>query len=198
VGLGGGFFKLVLDEVGDDLGVGFGLEFVAFGDEGGFELEVVFDDAVVDDDKGAGAVAVGVCVFFGGAAVGGPAGVADAVGAVDGRGGDDGFEVSELAGGAAEFEGVGRGFSRLGGRAADGDAGGVVTAVFEAAQAFNDDGDDRLWTDVTDDSTHEFEFRRCAGKPGSEEPEQCAKDAAKDANNAKGCGILGAPTKCKS
>jgi hypothetical protein len=33
-----------------------------------------------------------------------------------------------------------------------GDAGGVVAAVFEAAQAFNDDGDDGLGH-VTDDST---------------------------------------------
>ncbi len=99
--------------------------------------EVVFDDAVVHDDEGSGAVAVGVGVLFGGAAVGGPAGVADAVGAVDGRGGDDGFEVAELAGRAAELEGVG-GF----GGAADGDAGGVVAAVLEAAKTFNDDGDD--------------------------------------------------------
>ena len=101
------------------------------------EGEVVLDDAVVDDDEGAGAVAVGVGVLFGGAAVGGPAGVADAEGAVDGAVGDDVFEVAELAGGAAQCEAVGA--------AGYGDAGGVVAAVFEAAQAFNDDGDDRTW-----------------------------------------------------
>ena len=54
--------------------------------------------------SGAGAVAVGVGVLFGGAAVGGPAGVADAEGAVDGVFGEDGGEVGELAGGAAELE----------------------------------------------------------------------------------------------
>jgi hypothetical protein len=80
----GGEVELVFDEVGDDLGVGFGDEDVALGDELALELEVVFDDAVVDDDERAGAVAVGVGVLFGGAAVGGPAGVADAVGAVEG------------------------------------------------------------------------------------------------------------------
>ncbi len=91
--------------MGDDFGVGLGDELVAVGDELGLEGEVVFDDAVVDDDEGAGAVAVGVGVLFGGAAVGGPAGVADAEGAVDGGVGDDGLEVAELAGGAAELRG---------------------------------------------------------------------------------------------
>ena len=132
--------------MGDDLGVGFGLEDVALGDEGVLEREIVFDDAVVDDDEGARAVAVGGGVFFGGAAVSGPAGVADAEGAVDGRVVDDGFEVAELAGGAAEFE--------AGGASGYGDAGGVVTAVLEAAKTFNDDGDDRLRTNVSNDSTH--------------------------------------------
>ena len=109
--------------------------------------EVVFYDAVVDDDEGSGAVAVGVGVFFGGAAVGGPAGVADAVGAVDGVFGEDVGEVAELAGGSAELEGVAA--------AGDGDAGGVVSAVLEAGEAFHDDGDAGLRADVTDDSTHE-------------------------------------------
>ena len=44
--------------VGDDLGVGFSDEDVALGGQFPFELEVVFDDAVVDDDDAAGAVAV--------------------------------------------------------------------------------------------------------------------------------------------
>ena len=40
------------------------------------------------------------------------------------------------------------------GATGDGDAGGVVAAVFEAAQAFDDDGDGGLRADVSDDSTH--------------------------------------------
>jgi hypothetical protein len=137
--------------VGDDFGVGFGDEGVAGGDELALEGEIVFDDAVVDDDEGSGAVAVGVGVLFGGTTVGGPAGVADAEGAVDGVGGDDGLKVAELAGGATEFEG--------GGASGYGDAGGVVATVLEAAQAFNDDGDDGLRTDVSNDSTHVLECR---------------------------------------
>jgi len=49
----------LLNEVGDDFGVGLGDELVAFFNELALEVEVVFDDAVVDDDDAAGAVAVG-------------------------------------------------------------------------------------------------------------------------------------------
>ena len=132
--------------MGDDLGVGFGAELVSLGDEFGFEGQVVFDDAVVDDDEGAGAVAVGVGVLLGGAAVGGPASVADAEGALDGTGGENGLEVAELAGGAAELE--------AGGASGDGYAGGVIAAVFEAAQAFDDDGDGGVGANISDDSAH--------------------------------------------
>ncbi len=144
----GGLLDLFFDQVGDDLGVGLGDELVAGGGKLFFESEIVLNDAVVDDDEGAGAVAVGVRVFFGRAAVGGPAGVADAEAAVQRMLGDDGFEVAQLAGSTAEFETVG--IARYG------DAGGVISAVFETAQAFNDDGDDGLRSDVTNNSTHRF------------------------------------------
>ena len=138
--------ELVLDEVGDDLGVGFGDELVALGDEFVLEREIVFDDAVVHDDERAGAVAVGVGVFLGGAAVGGPAGVADAVGAVDGVAGEDGFEVAELAGGAAELRGPrGRRRRRCRRSHSRGTRGG---------EALHDDGDEGLRADVSDDSAH--------------------------------------------
>ena len=69
---------MFLDEVSDDFGVGLGREFVAFSDELFLEREIVFDDAVMDDDDFASAVAVGMGVFFGGAAVRSPASVANA------------------------------------------------------------------------------------------------------------------------
>ena len=79
---------LALDQVRDDLGVGLGLERVPLRLQLVLQLEVVLDDAVVDDDDAAGAVAVRVRVLFGRPAVRGPARVADAVHAVDrfGRG----------------------------------------------------------------------------------------------------------------
>ena len=43
------------------------------------QRQIVFDDAVVDDDDAAGAIAVGVGVFFGRTAMRGPARVADAI-----------------------------------------------------------------------------------------------------------------------
>ena len=102
-----GSFSVVLDlfdEMGDDLGVGFGDEFVALGGEFALEIEVVFDDAVVDDDDAAGAVAMRMGVLFSGAAVGCPASVADAESAVEGCSREDFFEVMKLAGSAADLE----------------------------------------------------------------------------------------------
>ena len=132
--------------MGDDFGVGFAGEAVALGDELLLESQVVFDDAVVHDDERARAVAVRVGVFFGGAAVGGPAGVADAVGAVDRVVAENEIEVAELARGAAELQRVAA--------AGDGDARGVIAAVLEAGKAFHDDGDAGLGADVADDSAH--------------------------------------------
>ena len=135
--LAGGFGVLLhlLDEVGDDLGVGFGDELVALGGEFALQLEIVLDDAVVDDDDAAGAVAMRMGVLFGGAAVRGPAGVADAEGAVERMLAQDLFQVAQLAGSAAHFE-------RCAAWAADGDARRVVAAIFQAPQPLDDDGDD--------------------------------------------------------
>ena len=88
----------------DDFRIGFGDELVAFGFEFLLQLEIIFDDAVVHDDDLAGAIAMRMGVFFGGAAVRGPARVADAVDAVDRRLADGFFEIAEFAGGAAKFE----------------------------------------------------------------------------------------------
>jgi hypothetical protein len=91
---------------------------------------------------------VGVRVLFGGAAVGGPAGVADAVSALDGVFGEDVGEVAELAGGSPELERMAA--------AGYGDAGGVISAVFEAGEALHDHRNACFWTDVSDDSTHNY------------------------------------------
>ena len=68
-------------QVHRDLGVGVAGEFHALGLQLVAQARVVLDDAVVDDGDLAGGVAVRVRVAVGGAAVGGPAGVAQAGGA---------------------------------------------------------------------------------------------------------------------
>ncbi len=97
--LAGGFGVLLhlFDQVGDDLGVGLGDELVALGGELALQLKIVLNNAVVHDDDAARAVAVRVGVFFGGAAVGGPAGVADAKGAIERMLAQHLFEIVQLA-----------------------------------------------------------------------------------------------------
>ena len=106
----------------------------------------VISDAVVDYYNLAGAVAVRVGVFFGWAAVGGPAGVADTVGAFDRGFRQDFFEIAEFAGCAAYFE--------LAFFGDYGNSGGVVAAVFEFTQALNYDRDDFFGSDIADNSAH--------------------------------------------
>ena len=88
----------------DDLGVGLGDERVAFALQLLLQLEIVLDDAVVDDDDAAGAVAVRVGVLLGRPAVRGPARVADAVLAFERIGRDDLLEPRQLAGAAPQLD----------------------------------------------------------------------------------------------
>ena len=84
------------------------------------EIEVVLDDAVVDDDDPAAAVAVGMGVFLGRPAVGGPARVADAVVALDRVGAQRVLEPRQLAGAPPQLDLA---------VAHHGDAGRIVAAV---------------------------------------------------------------------
>ena len=121
----------------------------------GAEREVVLDDAVVDDDDIAGAVEMRVRVVVGGLAVGGPAGVADAAAAMGIRAFEAGAERAELAGalGDTDLLAIERG-----------DAGAVVSAVFEALEAIEEDRRGIALTGVADDASHQrTSGRRCPG-----------------------------------
>ena len=109
------------------------------------QIEVVLDDAVVNDDDLAGAVAVRMRVLFGRPAVRRPARVADAVVAGERIGADHLLEVRQLAGAAPQVD-----------RAAadDGDARRVVAAILEPPQPVDQDRHDVLRSDVADDSAH--------------------------------------------
>ena len=136
---------LALDEVRDDLGVGLGDELVALLLQLLLQIEVVLDDAVVDDDDLAGAVAVRMGVLFGRPAVRRPARVADAVVAGKRIGVDDLLEVRQLAGAAAQVDRA---------VAHDRHARRVVAAIFEPPQPVDQHGHDVLRSDVSDDSAH--------------------------------------------
>lgn len=71
------------DELGEDLGVGVGGERCPVGDQAPAQLVGVLDDAVVHDRDVPRAVEVRVGVGVVGFAVGGPAGVGDAGGALE-------------------------------------------------------------------------------------------------------------------
>jgi hypothetical protein len=90
--------------VGNDLGVGLGDELVTLGGEFALQVEIVFNNAVVNHDNAARAVAVGMRVLFSGAAVRGPARVADAECALERMLAQHFFKVGELAGSAAHLK----------------------------------------------------------------------------------------------
>ena len=137
---------LLLDQVRDDFGVGLGDELVAAALQLLLQLEVVLDDAVVNDDDLVGAVAMRVGVLLGGAAVRRPARVArDRRGREIGVVGDHRFEIRQLPGAAANVEAV---------AVDDGDASRVVAAILEPAQALDEDRDDGFVADVSDDAAH--------------------------------------------
>ena len=68
-----------------------------------FELEIIFDDAVVDHHDVALAIAMRMRVLFGGTSVRGPARMADTVGAVDGVQANGIFQIPQLAGRTADI-----------------------------------------------------------------------------------------------
>ncbi len=88
----------------------------------------------------------GMGVLLGRTPVGGPAGVADAVGAVQRLEADGLFQVAQLALGAADLQPLAI--------ARHGNARRVVTAVFQPFQAVQDYGHNPLLTNVSDNATH--------------------------------------------
>lgn len=136
------------DQVGDDLGVGLALEDVAERGQFGAQFVVVFNDAVVDqrDARLLGRWReVRVGVVRGRRAVRGPAGVGDAGETLHVRFVDLLFQVGHARGAARALQ-----------LAIDvqGDAAGVVAAVFQALEAFDQDRGDVALRYRADDAAH--------------------------------------------
>ena len=138
--------RIFLHQVRDDFRVGFGGKLVAFFLQLFLQFEVVLDNSVVHHDDLASAVAMRMGVLFRGAAVRGPACMADSVGAFERRLGDGLFEITKFSRSAADFQ--------LPGLRHNGDAGRIIAAVLELAQAFDDDRHDFLGPDIADYSAH--------------------------------------------
>src|SRR5215469_6151466 len=135
-----------LDQVGHNLRVGFRNKVVTFALQLFFQLEIILDDSVVDDHVLTRAIAVGVRVFLRWTPVCCPTRVAYAVGAVK-RGLLNRFlEVAEFSGSAPNFK-----FAVCPNH---GDAGRIVTAIFQFAQALDNDRNNFLRADVADNTAH--------------------------------------------
>ena len=132
--------------MGDDFCVCLGGEGVAFRNELLLQGKVVFDNAVVDDHDAAGAIAVGVGIFFGGASVGRPASVANPICALQRVLAERFFKVAKLAFSAADVQSLGTASHR--------DTRGIVSAIFQPPQTLDDDWNYLLATDIADNPTH--------------------------------------------
>src|ERR1700682_5417485 len=91
-------------QVRDYFRVSFGCELVSFGDQLLLEREIVLDNAIVHHHDSARAVAMRMGVFFGEAAMRGPAGVSDAVRAIARLEADYFFQIAHLAFRAADLQ----------------------------------------------------------------------------------------------
>jgi len=133
------------DKVGDHLGVGLRGKGHPFVHKPPFELAIVLHDAVVNDDNGAIAIGVRVCVMFGDAAVGCPTGVPHARMPMKGRSLQELEQVLQLADAAATLDALLR---------QNGDARRVIAAVLEPFQALNDDAGRIARAEVSHNATH--------------------------------------------
>jgi hypothetical protein len=92
-----------------------------------FELQIVFNDAVMHYNDASCAIPVWVRILFGGSSVCGPTRVADPVCAIEWTEANRFLEVSKLALGATYFQ--------IMAFIHDGDAGGIVTAILKFTQS---------------------------------------------------------------
>jgi hypothetical protein len=132
------------DQVREHLGVGLGDELDAVGGELGAQVGGVLEDPVVHDGHAAGRIGVRVRVDVVRRAVGRPAGVADAGGALRAlRECPD--QLGDVAGALVDDQPAG---------SEHGHPGGVVAAVLQPAQPVDEHGDGVLLADVGDDAAH--------------------------------------------
>ena len=145
---------MLADQVGQNLGIGGGLELVAGSEQTRLQPFVVFDDAVVDDGDSTGLIEVRMRIDVGRGTMSGPAGMADA--GMAGGGGlkqkrRDSFVDAPLF--FADLERV---------PVENGDARAVIAAVFEPAQPVDDDRRRLVISNIANNSAHNLKYRLIA------------------------------------
>lgn len=135
----------VVNQVDDHFGVGLRNKRVAQRFELFTQGFVVFDDAVVHHCHFV-AGEMRVSIGLGRCTVGSPAGVGDAQLARQRLGGNSGFQFADLADPATTLKGTVLGI--------DGQPCAVIATVFQALEAFDQDGSNVALGYGTDDSTH--------------------------------------------
>jgi hypothetical protein len=136
--------ELVVEQVGDDFGVGVRGKDVAQALELFTQGFVVFDDAVVHHRQITGEMRV--CIALARCTVGRPAGVGDAQTARQGFTGQGLFQLADFARTTHALQ-----LARVG---EDRHTGTVVAAVFKTLQAFEQNGRDITFSDCAYNSTH--------------------------------------------
>ncbi|MNL00974.1 hypothetical protein D3C87_1214260 [compost metagenome] len=137
-------FELVVEQVGDDFGVGVRGEHVTQGFELLTQSFVVFDDAVVHHRQVTGKMRVRVALAR--CTVSRPAGVGDAQTTDQRFFGQCLLQFADLARTTQALELLVVGVDRH--------AGAVIPTVFQTLQAFDQDGGDVTFCDCTNNSTH--------------------------------------------
>src|SRR6201999_33652 len=143
--------------------VGFCRKFVAFFNQLFLERQVIFNNAVMDDNDFAGAVAMRMRVFFRRAAVRGPARMPDSVGAFHGLETDPLFQIAQLAFRATKLQraiAIAAIFSASSfiHASVHSNAGRVISTILKLAQPLNNYRNHALFTYITNDSTHNLKI----------------------------------------
>ena len=138
--------EFMAEQVSDDFGIGVRSKHVTQRFQLFTQGFVVFDDAVVHHRDVAGEMRVRVALAR--RAVGGPTGVGDTQTAHQRVFGQRCFEFADFARATHALKGFVVGENR--------DTGAVIAAVFEALEAFEQDGGDVTFSDCADNSTHAY------------------------------------------
>src|SRR6266700_3550093 len=144
----------VFDEMGKHLGIGFGAKGMPFIGQLLAQFGVVFDDAVVDNGENAGTIGMGMGVGVVRPTMRGPACMSYTQRTAGGT-----RVVLYFSGKIGNFTGATTQFEiAIGGE--NGDACGVVAAIFEFAQSFKQYGSNvgALGADVANDTAHEVGY----------------------------------------